>query len=614
MAVVLLVFGLSFLLVSWTSGRKREASAAQPKRFAGAQTARRVNTNLRFSPIRQKVTVGIVREPNSVSYYARPAEFDSGLTRWTNAIREVGGDVSIIAPTQLGSVRPDIILLPALPCVGPVTRAAVDTALAEGRGVILTWITGIADGNCTPVGYSMITQLTGASRLDTLETRRDAFLTVPRGGPLSLDIPPGSRLEVEVANHVALRLPGRDAYWSDYLENPQPAKTEELLDAAIAHVQHGDGRVVYWGFDLPLVVNDGPEGWNTSLSRMLVRNSVAWAASLPLASVEPWPRSRWSAAVLAQDVEDEFANGRNALDSLRAAGVKGTFFVVSNLAKQNKDLVKEMAKYGEVGTHTENHGLLGGTPDSTQMRRLAVTQKDLTKLLGKPATGLRPPEEQFDVATLSAWVAAGGQYVFGSNDARTASPEVITSEQDTLILFGRNSNDDFISIRKLGRRDPDALAREYIAAFTKVKELGGLYLLSYHSQMLSRADLVPAVAKVARTLAADSTVWLTTAGDVARWWRARYSLQVVSRMAAPNRIELTVTNPSRTSLTGVVATMAPVHRMIATSTSTGWLLPTREGQIRVELPPLLPGKTISASITLGPARQTIAAAGEINAP
>lgn len=611
MLVALVVFGLSFLTLSWTSGRKREASAAQPKRFAGAQTARKVNTNLRFSPIPQKVSVGIVREPGSASYYDKPAKFDSGLTRWTNAIREVGADVSVLSPAQLSTERPEVIVVPGSPCVGPITRAAIDTALAEGRGVILTWLSGIADGNCTPVGYSMITQLTGAARLDTLEERRDAYLTIPRGGPLAVDIPPGSRLEVFVANHVALRAAGRDAYWSDYLENPQPAHDEELLDAAVTHTQHGPGRVVYWGFDLPLVVNDGADGWNTSLSTMLVRNSIAWAASQPLATVEPWPRSRWSAAVLAQDVEDEFDNGRHALDSLRAAGVRGTFFVVSNLAKQNKDLVKDMAKYGEVGTHTENHRLLGGTDDSAQTRRLALTQKELTKLIGKPVTGLRPPEEQFDVATLSAWVAAGGRYVFGSNDARTTSPEVITSGKDTLILFGRNSNDDFISIRKLGRRDPDALAKEYIAAFTKVNQIGGLYLLSYHSQMLSRDDLVPAIAKVARTISADSSVWLTTAGDVAKWWRVRYGLRVTSRMVGTNRVELTVTNPSTESITGVVATIAPIGRLVATSTNVGWLLPSHDGQIRVELPPLVGGKSVVASIALG---QTMAAKGETSAP
>ena len=607
--VALVVLGLSVLTLSWTSGRRREASAAQPKRFAGAQTAHKVSTNLRFSPITEKVTVGIVREAASASYFDKPARFDSGLTRWSEAIREVGAEVAVLSPAQLETERPEVILIPGSPCVGPVTRAAIDTALAEGRGVILTWLSGIADGNCTPVGYGMITQLTGALRLDTLEVRRDAYLTVPRGGPLATDVPPGSRLEVTVANHVALRVPGRDAYWSDYLENPQPAHNEELLDAAVAHVQHGRGRVVYWGFDLPLVINDGPDGWNTTLATMLVRNSVAWAASLPLASVEPWPRSRWSAAVLAQDVEDEFGNGRFALDSLRAAGVRGTFFVVSNLAKQNKDLVKEMAKYGEVGTHSENHKLLGGAPDTTQARRLALTQKELTKLLGKPITGLRPPEEQFDVATLSAWVAAGGTYVFGANDARTASPEVVTSGKDTLVLFGRNSNDDFISVRKLGRNDPNALAREYITAHSKVKELGGLYLLSYHSQMLSRSDLVPAVAKVARAIAADSTVWLTTAGDVAKWWRTRYALRVSAKMVGSNRMELTVTNPTREPISGVVATIAPVDGSVATSTTVGWLLPSHDARIRVELPPLVPGKTVVASIGLG---QKLA--GDSNAP
>ena len=607
LVVVLAVLGLSFLFVSWSTDRQREASASETKRFAGAQTAQHVTSHLRLAHLGTPVTVAIVRETGSATYAGSPETFDAGLARWVTVLRSIGAAPSIVEPAKLSASKADVILIAASPCVGPQTRAAVDTALQQGRGVIMTWLSGIADGGCKPVGFGMLTQLTGASRVDTLESRLDAYITVPAGGPLAIDIPPGSRLELAVANHVALRSAGRDAYWSDYLHNPAPAQKAELLDGAIVRAHRGDGRVVFWGFDLPLVVNDGADGWNISLAGVLVRNSVAWAASLPMASLEHWPRSYVAAAVIAQDVEDEFGNGQFSLDSLRAAGVRGTYFLVSNLAKRNKRLARDMAKYGEVGTHSENHKVLGGTPDSAQTRRLQLTQDDITGIVGKPITGFRPPEEQFDVGTLAAWAAAGGTYVFGANDSRTVGPEVISVGKDTLVLFGRNSNDDFYSVRKLGQTNTDTLAAEYLRAYRNVRELGGLYMLSYHSQMMSTRELVPAVAKIARALAADRGLWLTPAGEIARWWRTRHAIEVSARMIGSERAELTIANPGTDSLTGAVAFFEPPTALSGISTSIGRLLPQHDASIRLELPPLPPRSSMVASITLAPARGALAA-------
>lgn len=600
--VVLAVFGLSLLFVNWSAGRKERAAAKDTKRFAGAETARQIVSHLPRAPLAGPVTVAIVREPGSVTYAGDSAKFEAGLERWASALRKIGAVPTIVAPGGLSASDADVILLAASPCVGPETRRAIDQALAEGRGVVLTWLSGIADGGCKHVGFGMLTQLTGAARVDTLDARQDVYITLPTGSPLGSNLPPGARLEVLVGNHVALRAPGRDAYWSDYTQTPEPAQGIPLLDGAIVRAHRGDGRVVYWGFDLPVVANDGPTGWNTSLAEVLVRNTIAWAASLPMARLEPWPRSFTAAAVMAQDVEDEFANGQFSLDSLRAAGVRGTYFLVSDLAKRNKRLAQDMAKYGEVGTHSENHKVLGGTPDSSQRRRMALTQKDISDIVGEPITGFRPPEEQFDIATLSAWAAAGGTYIFASNNARTAGPELVSVGKDTLVLFGRNTNDDFYSVRRMARTDPDALAEEYLAAYRKVREMGGLYLLSYHSQMLSTRELVPAVAKIARSLVADSALWLTTSGEIARWWRTRQAVQISSRLADANRLEVTFRNTSADSLTGAVAVVEPSTRSVGTSTSVGRLLPSRtEGDgIRLELPPLAPKSTLTASITLAP--------------
>lgn len=477
------------------------------------------------------VAVAIVRDPASVGYYDSPATLDSTLAVWDSTLRTIGARPRIVAPRKLGAVREgEVLLIAASPCLGLETQEAIDRTARTGGGVILTSISAMRDQHCHDVGLARLAELTGALRIDTLEWRDEVYVTLPVGGTLATDIPPGARLEVAPAVQIAVRHPRRDAYYSSLILNPEPVRREPLLDGAVVHNVRGRSRIVYWGFELRHLV-DRP--WDAGVATLLARNSVAWAAGRPLAAIAPWPEGYEAAAVIAQDVEDEFENARFAVDSLEAAGVTATYFLVSNQAERNRGLVDRMAKHGEIGTHTTDHRALRGHPLDVQLQRLRAAQRALHELTGRTVAGLRPPEELFDRMTLSSWVAAGGTYLFGSNSARVAAPELIPVDGDTLVLLSRVINDDFISVRKAGKTDVPTLTGEYLNSLEKVKALGGLYMLSYHSQLLARPELVPALAQIARALRADSTVWVTTAGDVARWWlgRARLDVRVESRGA-----------------------------------------------------------------------------------
>src|SRR5205823_2316413 len=217
-----------------------------------------------------------------------------------------------------------VLVVPSSPCLTVEAREAIDGFAARGGGVIITGLTGVYDAGCRPIGYGLIVATTGAARADTLDSRSMTYLTIPAGSPLTVDIPPGSRIDLNPGRQVALRLPQRDAFYSDYSLQPQPAGGAPLLDVAITHASVGRGRAVYWGFELRDVVR---LPWDRALSELLVRNSVAWAASLPIGSVEPWPKGRIAAATIAQDVEAGFANAQHALDSLNAAHVRTTYFL-----------------------------------------------------------------------------------------------------------------------------------------------------------------------------------------------------------------------------------------------------------------------------------------------
>jgi uncharacterized repeat protein (TIGR01451 family) len=155
------------------------------------------------------------------------------------------------------------------------------------------------------------------------------------------------------------------------------------------------------------------------------------------------------------------------------------------------------------------------------------------------------------------------------------------------VLLGRANVDD-VNVKNIAATGSlDAVVAEYLAEYQKVRALGGLYILSYHSQLLSRPELVPALARIARRIRADSAVWLTTAGEVVSWWRSRAALDVSASMTDARTFTVVASNTGTSTVTGAqVRVFLPEGR---SATGTVRTLKADPGVLRFALPELGPG-------------------------
>ena len=591
-----MVVVVSLGLTIWQS---RVANEPQPQQFSGSSVVLAMPSLLGSPRMPVRVRVAIIRDAAAASYYTPPATLDRIVNAWKDALVAAGADARIVSSAALASERgARVLVIPSSPCMTVATREAIEMAGARGQGLIVTGLAGINDAGCRPLGYGLIVSLTGASRAERLEKRSAVYVTIPSGGPLSADIPPGSRLDLSPASQVALRLPGRDAIYTGYTLVPAEVAGEPLLDGALSHSTYRGARVAYWGFDLRDAV---PRPWTRSLLLLLVRNSVAWTARLPVVSVEPWPHNRQAAAAFTQDVEHEFTNARYAADSLREIGVPGTFFLISDLALKNRRVARRLFQAGEVGSHTEDHRRLGGTTYERQLERLQTTQRALTELFGTPVTGLRPPEEQFDAATMRGWLGAGGLYLMGANDSRCVAPELLRVANDTIVMLPRTGDDDFEAMGPNRPRDPASVAEALYSDFAWIRALGGVYALSYHSQLLSRPEHLPGLSRLARIVAADTTVWVATAADISSWWLQRSELHSSARMVSAGRLEITVRNRGKATVRGAVIRVFP-PRSPGAIRSSATLLPREAETIRVLIPFIRPGERRVVPVVLSASR------------
>lgn len=589
-----------FVAVAFACAGCRQESthaSAATTRASGARAIVDVPVVLAGPRLPAAIRVAVLRDAASEQWYGGAGALDSIVSAWVRAVEELGGRATV-AHSSGAATAADVILVPSQPCIGTDTRRLLRSEGRDRPGVIVTGLTGTRDAGCRYVGYDLVLALTGAMRADTLAERAAAYVTIAGDmGPLTADIPPGSRLELHPAPQVAWRQPGRPAYWSDWSLNPTPAGDAPLLDAAVVHSRERQPRAVAIGFD---VTHVGARARDGALFARLLRNAILWAAGHPVAAIAAWPGGARAAAIITQDVEQDFALAQHALDSLTSAGVPGTYFVLTDLAAKHARLVRRLAAQGELGSHGGVHDSLGGLPLATQEERLRRSREVIAEVGKVAAAGLRPPREVMDEATLAAWAEVGGAYVFGIADARSASPELVVVEGDTLVLFGRVTQDDFVALRRAGPSpDPTALAAAFLTDFEKVRTLGGVYSFSYHSHLLARPELVPALAAVARGVRRADDTWVARAADVAAWWRARSRVHVVPNQVAGGVVEITLRNTGASALRDAELSIWPPSTMSAPAVEGARLTRWSADRVTVALPPIAPGATHTVRLVTG---------------
>jgi Polysaccharide deacetylase len=499
--------------------------------------------------------------------------YEREVAAWRDLLH---GEGAVLAPLT----DADVVVLPYAVCLGEPVRQLLARQLERGAGLVTVGPVGARDGHCQPEADTVLTSLLGGSGEVRLLPQPDSasdYAVVLGQSALDAGIPPGARIEIRPARQIAFRGSDRSVYYSDYMRVPQSAAMSPYFDGAVVRSRVDAGRVVAFGFALTHVV----PGWSRRVSDALATNAVAGAGGRPVVQLATWPNGAKAAVVLAEDVEHEFENGGRVAQLLAKRGVPSTAFLLGNLADENRVTTRKLAEHDEIGTHTVNHAVLQGQSLRHQTQDLQWAQRQLTRLVGHPARGLRPPEEKFDIATLKAWLQAGGDYVFADNNLRAAGPELIPLDGDTLVLLARTGNDDYYMLQTEGIRHRPVLLHHMLDEVRRAKEFRGLEMLSFHSQLLGSPELLGVLGSFADSVAHDPEVWLARAEDVVDWWCARHAVRF---SLSPDGRVVDVTNGGRARIQGAVL-----------------LADMPDGQrLRYALQPLQPGQSVAVALQVEP--------------
>jgi peptidoglycan/xylan/chitin deacetylase (PgdA/CDA1 family) len=523
------------------------------------------------------------------------ARYHSDLNeRWGALLVDIGAGIQHVrgaaALDSLGGAG--LLVVAAAVCLDDDERDAIRRHVDSGGHMIATWALGVRDAECEWDGYRFLKDMTDADAAGTMAGLPPTYLTVPRGGVFSAGLPPGLRVELKTEPWVTVRSASSSVFWTDWALNPLSAPGGGAAGAAIARTTAEGSRIVWFGWRMDVAATER----DRELLRRIAQNSALWAAGHVVADVDPWPDAHRSAMSVTQDVEHSFRNSRRLAERFAANHVPVTFFVVTQLAAEHPELAEVLSAAGEVATHSVDHRQVAGRLWSGQLAGLRQARIDVEGWMGVAPVGFRPPREVFDEYTLEAWRRSGGLYLAGSNYARTAAPEIFDTPAGPLVVLPRVVDDDYAVMVTRGETSPDSLRATFLGSIEKVRWLGGLDLLTVHSQLIdsySRVDVVEAAVRAAQ---ATGDVWIAQASDIADWWRHRSELKLQVHERVARSAVLSVSNNGTNAVSS-----AWLHVYLPEDRETYAAPEVREAIIdsyydpwglRVKVPTIAPGETI----------------------
>ena len=228
------------------------------------------------------------------------------------------------------------------------------------------------------------------------------------------------------------------------------------------------------------------------------------------------------------------------------------------------------------------------------------------------ARGVRPFGDTLDQAGGEVLGEAGVRYFLAAGGvdsvmpaARSVrrAPEWLTREGSIVSLVRATDDDLHLSPLGLEGLDPEWIVRRVGDDSEGVGRLGGLYVLSLHTQGLGGPDYLPALRAILSKLRASKS-WIAPGGELSDWWSARSRVNVSLSAPSPTALRLDIVSRSNRPSENLALALYPGHLRgnprVVSSVSGGTprtSLDAASGRITITLPRLEPGRAASLEIT-----------------
>jgi peptidoglycan/xylan/chitin deacetylase (PgdA/CDA1 family) len=549
---LLVIIGLSITILAFVASMK-VLGWEVPSFFGGDSTLSA------FSKHNTKnADIAIYTSSNTDRYFSQIGGNYQRLTNpWRGYFQDRKLDVAELSSVDaLRNFDGGVIILPSAVALSDEEKSALLKFQSDGGSLLATWATGTRDQRGVWLGWDFLDKL-GAKSWGEMSADSDAhYLVLDGESPLSYTHAAGMRIWMgKTAEHPLLlsgeKLAGRVMDWARIPVIEQAGQGAIVYSNGAANA----GRCAVYAF--------AESSWESQPQPLytLVDDTLNWLTHRPNIVRSAWPNGKRAAEVIEMDTEDGFPNALRFASMMSSVGYKGSFFILTSVAKLYPDVLFTLAKDFDLGYHGDIHISFKDQPEALQAQRMDTMIADMKTLLPDhaPLTGFRAPTEGYDKITEKLLQNRGVRYHVAdpnSTEARLPFFDKIegVDNADTIVVLPRTQRDD-INLSKQ-EISVDQTAQALIEDLRYTLDMGALGLLSVHSQNYGdRANLTQAMPTFLTELKKHrDKLWLASSTQVAQWWRERDRFKVSSQLVG-KRLEFDVTIQGDRPLEGASLTL-----------------------------------------------------------
>jgi len=438
----------------------------------------------------------------------------------------------------------NLLILPSVTCIGDEDSEAVKDFLRQGKGVLMTWATGVRDQQGRWRKYSLLQEICGvdiAEPPNELAGGLSSFVLLSRP-PIATASPPGLSLDLTCYDRpISARVVEERTLVDGVWKTESGSSLDHALHlpderAAMVHGEYLGGRYVWLGSPLASGVGE-PE--QTLALRSVMREAILWAGKQVRASKPVWPGGQPSVMSITLNVKTPADIRPELLALARRHHITLTSFLDVRLVMNNPSVLLSASEAGEVA-------LLADVSETSSLDKeyLSRLRKRVKEVTGEEAVGFRinaPVEDE----TYETLVRAGFEYL-STPDFDRVVPRIVRSHRPIPLL----TRPRYLWLVPEMSADP----QQYESAFllgklSQTAALGGYYCLSI--QAGHHPDSLIAHLERLITKAQEENVWITTVGDMKRAWAWWDNIKISTSPSSSGRTSIHISNTGLRRANGI---------------------------------------------------------------
>ncbi len=489
---------------------------------------------------------------------------DDNISTWKKFLKNLNLKFDIISDQTIENgehLKYKLLILPGTKSMSEREALQIKKYLENGGSVFATGSIATYSNDGKWQGWDFFNQVFGLRFSHELQPDEYSKIhTICGSLPITANIPTGFPLNVAtwdrpMAVEVLDPRTTQVSFWYNYRMDKGLVREEIKKSAGIAYGSYGSGRFMWMGFELNSIIGIQED---FIYFERLFNNSIKWLTYSPIAYVRDWPTGYEAAAVVIPVLTNDVENIKNVLPILKDEGISPTFFVDQATAELNKQLVKQISLYGEIGALVDV-GYLSSINDKSnklnsydeQLRKIISAKSALEKIISTNVVGLLPYFGLFDQNTINAVINSGFKYVLTDSLTDRSVPKTIIRGDKRIVSMTKTARDDYEVIRDFGLTLPEFQFYTYQEDLDRVLFEGGMYVFKIHTEYQCRSDYVNVVRDVIKDLK-KKKFWITTASEIQKWYEKRDYIEIRADRRGRTRVALKISNPGVDAINNLV--------------------------------------------------------------